>query len=394
MVNALRSLFLVLAPALSSACADGRAADAAPVAGPLWQTSAAPVRTIGAEGAAAYQFDGISAVRRSSDGRFFVADRGSKQVRVFDADGRHVLTMGGSGGGPGEFQNLGRIFLLPGDSVAAWDPQAQRLTIFGPDAAVARTEVLQIGVAAPVDAILADGTVIARTGADFMALMNAREGERRLTVTHLLRVPGSPGWTEMGPFPGREELVYRSGSSTSFVGVPFGRDYVVGAGRQRWYTGETDRFEVIVRSPAGDTVGVLRRDHTAQPVTAEMVQLDRADRAAASERSRREIAQRMGARAAQTAEPDLPYRSTLPAFDQIVEDADENVWVRHYHFPADAPQRWSVFSPAGELVAEAETPAGLRVQQIGTDWIVGVAEDELGVEVVEVYALSRSETAP
>jgi hypothetical protein len=392
MSPSLRSLlFFAPALALQAACADGRAADAPPSPVPTWLAAEEPARVIGAaEGEAAYQFDGIAAVRRTADGTLAVADRGSKEIRLFDGEGRHLRSMGRAGAGPGEFEGLGRIFLLPDDSIAAWDANAQRLTVFAPDGRVGRVETLPLpGAAAPVEAILEDGTLVARAGVDFTAMIAASEGERRLPVTHLVRAPGSTEWREVGPFPGREELVHRTGASVAFAGVLFGRDHVVSAGRRRWYTGETDRFAVTVRSPAGDSVGVLAREHAPRQVTGEMVERARADRRAAAEESRREIARRMGAAAAASPDPDLPHRATLPAYDQVVEDAEENVWVRHFHFPADAPQRWSVFSPGGELVAEAETPAGLRVQQIGADWIVGVAEDELGVEVVEVYALAR-----
>lgn len=392
MLDPSRLLLLVLATGLAAACADGRASDIAAPSVPTWHASERPVLTIGAdEGPAAYQFHDIAGARRTEDGTLVVADRGSKGIRVFDAEGRHLRTMGGAGGGPGEFRGLGRIFLLSGDSVAAWDSQESRLTVFAPGGDVARTETLPLpGTAGSVEVILEDGTLIARAGVDIMALIGASPGERRLPVTHLVRAPGAAEWVPKEAGEGREELVYRgSDGSVGFTGVEFGRDYVVGAGRRRWYTGETDRFEVTVRSPAGDEVGRLRRELIPQPVTRDMLERARAERRAASDRSRREIAQRMGPAASQAADPDLPHRSTLPAFDQVVENAEEYVWVRHYHFPSDAPQRWSVFSPFGELVAEAETPARLRVQQIGTDWILGVSRDDLGVEAVHLYTFSR-----
>jgi hypothetical protein len=391
MLGVIRLSLLVPASLLVAGCADGRAADAPGRSLPTWRVSDAPVRVIGSsDGAKAYQFDGIAGARRREDGGFVVADGGSKEIRIFDAEGRHLRTMGRAGGGPGEFEGIGRVFLLRGDSVAAWDPRQQRLTVFAGDGRVARTEALPLpGAAAPVEAILEDGTLVARAGIDFMSLMAAREGERRLPVTHLVRAPGTEEWREVGGFAGREELVYRSGGSVSFDGVLFGRDHVAAAGRRRWYTGDTDRFEITVRSPDGSTAGVLRRDHVPQPVTEAVLERARADRREQGEASRREMERRMGARAREVKEPELPHRPTIPAFDQVVEDAGENVWVRHYHFPADAPQRWSVFSPAGELIAEAETPAGLRVQQIGPDWILGIASDEMDVNSVQIYALVR-----
>lgn len=381
----------LLASLLVSGCADGRAADAPGSGLPAWRVSDAPIRVIGmGDGARAHQFDGIAAVLRREDGGFVVADGGSKEIRVFNPEGRHLRTLGGAGRGPGEFEGIGRVFLLRGDSVAAWDPQQQRLTVFTEDGRVARTETLPLpGVAAPVEAVLEDGTLVARAGVDFMSLMAAREGERRLPVTHLVRAPGTETWREVTGFAGREELVYRSGGAVSFDGVLFGRDHAAAAGRRRWYTGDTDRFQVTVRGPDGAEVGVLRRDDAPRPVTEAVLERARAEKRERSEASRREMARRMGARAREVKEPELPHRPTMPAFDRIVEDSGENVWVRHYHFPADAPQRWSVFSPAGELVAEVETPAGLQIQQIGPDWILGIATDEMDVDFVQMYALVR-----
>ena len=45
------------------------------------------------------------------DGRVLVADGGTNEVRIFDASGTLVATLGGSGQGPAEFRMLSAIWL-------------------------------------------------------------------------------------------------------------------------------------------------------------------------------------------------------------------------------------------------------------------------------------------
>ncbi len=388
-----RCLLAVITPVLLSACSAGDTSAHAQDGNadlPRWEVAEASALVIGAvEGAAAYQFDGIAAVRRFQDGTFVIADRGTREVRIFDREGRHLRTIGRAGGGPGEFESVSRLFALPGDEIGVWDARQKRFTVFSRSGAVERIETFDLpGVGGPLEAVFDDGSMVARPGIDGFALFTASEGERRLPLIHLLRSPGESEWTPLEGFLGREEFVSRANGSVSQDGVLFGRDHVAAAGRSRWYTGDTDRFEITVRAPDGSELLVLRREHMPRPVTDAILAQAHADHRERSERSRRETARVMGNRAAPSSVP--PHRSTLPAFDAVVEDADENVWVRHYHFPADAPQRWSVFARTGELIATAETPAQLRVQQIGPDWIVGIATDDLGVAYVHVHLLTRT----
>ncbi len=55
------------------------------------------------EGAEEYLFGSIRGLEFDAGGRIFVADGDAGEVRVFDAKGGHLFTIGGSGGGPGEF---------------------------------------------------------------------------------------------------------------------------------------------------------------------------------------------------------------------------------------------------------------------------------------------------
>lgn len=74
-----------------------------------------------------------SPIVRDSRGRYYAAaltNRG--KIAVFDPHGRFVRTMGRQGGGPGEFINVRRLFVSPGDSLFAVD-LSERISVFSPE---------------------------------------------------------------------------------------------------------------------------------------------------------------------------------------------------------------------------------------------------------------------
>ena len=74
------------------------------------------------EGAAEYQLYRVGRPVRLSDGRIAVPNSGSHEVRLFDASGRFLRSVGRLGSGPGEFGEFSalRLCVLPdGDSAAS-----------------------------------------------------------------------------------------------------------------------------------------------------------------------------------------------------------------------------------------------------------------------------------
>ena len=80
-----------------------------------------------------------------------------------------------------------------------------------------------------------------------------------------------------------------------------------------------------------------------------------------------------------------------PAFDEIRADGAGYLWVREYPMSAEEDVVWTVFDPEGRVLGLVETPAGLEVFEIGEDYVLGSAKDELGVEYVRVWGLSRED---
>ena len=48
-----------------------------------------------------------------------------------------------------------------------------------------------------------------------------------------------------------------------------------------------------------------------------------------------------------------------------------------------------MFSPQGRVLGFVETPPGLKIYEIGEDYLLGHAEGELDVEMIQVWPLVR-----
>lgn len=88
----------------------------------------------------------------------------------------------------------------------------------------------------------------------------------------------------------------------------------------------------------------------------------------------------------------MPMVDSYPAFAGIMSDRAGYLWVREYWVPEAEGPVWSVFDPEGRVQGLVETPPGLRLFEIGEDYLLGWRNDELGVEHVEVWAVSRTPT--
>jgi hypothetical protein len=84
------------------------------------------------EGEAPYLLDDIRGVTELYDGTILIVDNGSKELRVFGADGVFRRSEGGPGRGPGEFVSVRLVRTPHTDSILVFDRTLKRFTIFGP----------------------------------------------------------------------------------------------------------------------------------------------------------------------------------------------------------------------------------------------------------------------
>ncbi len=89
------------------------------------------------------------AIVRDSKGNYLVAHGdgagAAKAIWVFDRDGAFVRTVGQEGEGPGEYRGIGRIEVLPGDTLWIYDRVLRRRTTLSPNFDVIATQSYETG---------------------------------------------------------------------------------------------------------------------------------------------------------------------------------------------------------------------------------------------------------
>ncbi len=315
------------------------------------------------------------------DGLIVVANTGTNELRVYDAAGAHLAAWGRAGEGPGEFTALAGVDVWPGDSVVAWSSSTWVVSVFDSEGVFGRSFVLdsEAGALEP-RTVLGDGGILGRTG------KVSSEGYRRSEETYELRHPGAAPPVGFGTHPGQESyLAFRNGMAV-LGNLPFGRSLWEAEWGDLVVITTEDDYEIRAYDRAdGSLARIVRREHENRaPTRAEVDDaLEAALERAGLTGQRLEFA-RQGY-------SDMPLVERFPAFRSLLTDALDHIWVREATLPGtDRPAPlWTVFDAEGRALGFIETPDGLTVFEVGADYLLGRATDEMGVESVQVWALER-----
>ena len=359
-----------------------------------WRIGPEPSSIGRLEGEEPYLLHRVGSVARLSDGRVMVANGGTSELRMFDAAGNHLVSCGGRGEGPGEFTTLAHAALWPGDSIVAWYAPGLRISVFDLEGNHGRSFVLQSGEAEPWRsprpiAARADGTILS---------INDPE-DADTAVLEIWDADGTPH-ASLGAHPHREVIVTTNERGQNELMLPeFGRELVTGQWGDLVVASHTSAYEIRAYRADGALARIVRREHILQvPTEADRepsdVYVEAALRRMAAESSMGiddEALRAMAEERARKAMESTPLAATFPAFSTILSDAAGNLWVREYDFPrAERPAPlWTVFDPEGRVLGFIETPPGLRIAQIGEDFILGLSRDEQDVEYVQLWPLER-----
>ena len=342
-----------------------------------WEIGPEPTLSIGErEGEEPYLLHFVRNAMRLRDGRIVVPNGGSNELRFFDARGNHLATTGGRGEGPGEFERLLRIDPWPGDSILARNVPQQGISIFDGDGNYARTFTLADHGSVPgflwhpyyptTDGGMIVVSNLEQRGVDDARILDEirvqiRDGEGELL-------------SELGTHPGIES------NDTEWATIYY-RASVVARWGDLVIISTNYRYELRAFTGDGTLARIVRRGHDLRAPTEEevMAHIEENTRPGTTPEEMRRRRQ-----AAVVAEYHPAYRGAR-------SDAAGYLWVREYDFPFEprpAPL-WTVFDPGGRMLGLLETPKGLSISEIGEDYILGVARDELGVERVQLWPLVR-----
>ncbi|HUH13055.1 MAG TPA: hypothetical protein VMK65_08090, partial [Longimicrobiales bacterium] len=353
-----------------------------------WRVAAEPEVDIGVlEGAPEYQLFRVRASARLSDGRIVVANGGTRELRFYSPQGEHLRTAGRQGSGPGEFEELGALWRVEGDTILVYDWRGSRLSAFGPEGDFVRSTRLQTGegVTFPMPlGATADRKLLATTGGVFFAGDEKTGVSRDSSAIVVYDLEGTPEDT-LGIFPGNEAYVKSDGRSISVRSLAFGRSLRSGVHGERLYAGATDRYQVGVWRTDGTLERLIRRAHVPMEVTPADIQTYKDEQLAAMDGQ----SQRFLESTRQVLE-EMPYPQTFPAFRALQVDEDGHLWVAEERRPGDERSLWTVFDGEGRMLGQVELPEGLSVHAIGRDWVLGLWSDELDVEHVRLHRLEKA----
>ena len=364
-------------------------------AGEEWRLGDTPALEIGGiEGDPEQELYRVRDAFRLANGDIVVANAGTHELRFYDRVGAYLHSVGGKGGGPGEFQVLGSVRRFGPESLVAHDPRQHRLSFFDRNGEFGRSVPVRDRTAigfSQVAGVFGDGTILVHAPA-------VAEGEvvpigvsRRMERLFRYAADGESSADSVGWALGREMFTYRT-EQISMGGPPhFGRSTGLLVRDDRYYVATNDSYEIKVYSPSGLLQLAIRKRHQNHAVTQEDIEAlrERIDRRI--ERAREGIRQ-----TARKMLGEMSFPETMPAFGRtgapertVHVDAAGNLWVLEYNRPGDESRRWTVFAADGVLLGTLSVPETLDLLDIGDDYVLGKWQDELDVEHVLLYELIK-----
>jgi hypothetical protein len=317
---------------------------------------------------------------RLSDGRYVVSDMSA--VKVFDAKGRYVSTIGRSGDGPGEFRQLRAVCVAPGDTIIAIGYGAPRVSVFDREGHFIRTFNVKDG-RVEGSGCFEDGSLLIHSPSrPNPASALPPEGAKTLDLINTARRIGSDGRVlgVVGDVPSERPSLYIEQVANT---VPHGR---------LLYVGDGDLPEIRVYAMDGKLARIIRWEQSRIPVTDELLR-EQVMGHAARGTPQSAIDQRL------TRVRAMPQPAAVPAYYRIQVDAAGRIWVEDHPIESAAPRPWTVFDSTGRALGHVLPPKipGARFSEIPSvgldEAVVAWRDEENGFAHLTFHALGRGSEA-
>ena len=316
-------------------------------------------------------FGRIASFDVDSQGRIYVLDGQAQEVRVFDAGGAFVRTVGSKGNGPGEFANAVAVDISPTGEVWVMEMIAGRVSVFDEAGRFLRSERTNTPGATIIpypggfDPLGRYNALVLNISEEVSFAM-ARFDQFH-TPIDTIPLPQQPGGSEF--FELREE----GGGSTVRADIPFqgSLDWRYCPSGNLW-TLKTDQYELAETDGRGRTLRRVTKEHESIPVTASDLQQVEDDL---------EFFTRMGGEIDWSRIP-----QTKPVAVSFFCDTEDNVWVKQAaRNIEDEDLIFDVFDPEGRFLGALELPFPLFSSPepiLRNGQLYGATLDEAGVPFV------------
>lgn len=329
-------------------------------------------------------FASIAGAAMSRDGSIVVADQRINRVFFYARDGQPRASAGRTGSGPGDFRGIMWLGRCEPDTISVFDPVLGRITRFSPTG----TNVGSRSAApqGPQGFWIRSGRMpylltCSTGGAHALSTwpngpLPQQPGPHRGRVSVAVTARASAPYTLVGEFAGPERYRFR----TSDGPRPFGKALHLAVSDSRLFVGTADSFVVRQFDLNGRSLPDIRWNAPQVPFTEE-------DKARYAERAAWTLASVDVQRRMQQQMNALEFPEVLPAYDRLLLDDEQRLWVQASHAPTHRRRSWWGFSREGALVATLELPAEFSLQQLTAREALGTWTDDDGVQTVRRYAL-------
>ncbi|MFC1574867.1 6-bladed beta-propeller [Gemmatimonadota bacterium] len=346
-------------------------------------------------GQAEYQFGTLSGMYVDGSGHVYVVDQMAREIRVFDAQGDYLRTIGGPGSGPGEF-GPDPAFVFPDGKggVVATDPGNGRVNRYSADGTPAGSFSLDPRRGYPVRWAMDDsGRLMAQLqGLNVEGVSPLAEGDPIVVydttgavVDTVVFLP--KGQTLTVTDDGRLVVRY------------FGPEavWVLGANGSLHY-GVSDRFKIFSTDPVGRLTRILTRAVEPKPAGEALKQGVRAflRREGNKGGAPPDLIERMSA--------DNRFPEHLPVIGRLLAGPDETIWVQRIQTTAEMAEEaefinprnqslggpeWEVFDKEGRYLGVVTLPDRYSPRRISGNHIYGVWRDELDVQYILRFRIEK-----
>ena len=313
-------------------------------------------------------FGQIRDLEVDAEGRFWVFESQAQELRVFDAQGAHVRTVGREGGGPGEFAGVMGMSWAGDGNLWIADPRNARISIIDS----AGTYVGSHGAVGGWMFVPWPGGVDT-LGRFWNFVPDVTDTEPRIVMVAHDDNMNPVDTVQVPEYPGEREIFeLRNEDSHLITGVPFtsSLEWRLDFRGHMWFM-LTGDYSLTQLSLEGDTLRRITRDFEPLRVTEADVDSAMADL---------DWFIRNGGDVDRQRIPD-----TKPATEEFLFDGEGNIWVLPVTVPEEEARIVDIFDPEGRYLGRIALPFPISNNPppvFRDGYMYAVTEDELEVPYV------------